>query len=195
MKLLHHSMRCTDAFIPPTLSPTALSSISKSLRPLSRERKHSNTPACVSRRRLRACGSTLPEDSSQPDPQPKETEGSSRDPDGDASDLTLPILKELFTGAGRPGCVQCDGKGVIPCPVCDAKGYIALTMMDTTSSAQCRLCRGGRSVPCPTCREIVYKSVVWWDQIPSQEEDPDEKWREGPDGNPRISWTEPPAGS
>lgn len=196
LQTIHRSsMQNTDAFIPSTLSPIAFSSLSRSQRPLSRERKPPNGPAYVSRRRLRACESTAPADSSEPDPQSKEKEESARDLDDEASDLALPILKELFAGAGKPGCEQCDGKGTIPCSVCDGKGYIALTMMDTTSSAQCRLCRGGRSIPCPTCRQIVYKSVVWWDEIPSQEEDPEEKWREGPDGNPRISWTEPPTGS
>ena len=113
--------------------------------------------------------------------------------DVDASDLTLPNLRELFEGAGRPGCEQCDGEGEIECPVCAGKGFFSLSMMDTVSSAQCRMCRGQRNIPCPTCRDMVYKSVLWWDQIPSAEEDAEEKWRDGPDG-PRIRWGDPPAG-
>lgn len=192
-KKIHSSMLVTEAFIAPIASPAAFS-VSKSSRPLVQEGKHSKPP-CVSRRRLRACASTPPSDSSQSESQPQEKEGSETDPDDDASDLALPSLKEIFAGAGRPGCSQCDGKGEISCPVCNGKGYLSLVMMDTTSSTQCRMCRGSRSVPCPTCRDVVYKSVVWWDQTPSEEEDPEGKWREGPDGNPRISWTEPPAGS
>lgn len=142
---------------------------------------------------------TPPHDGDRPEgggsePKSVEEDPDREDPDTGASDLALPNLRELFAGAGRPGCEQCDGKGVIVCPVCDGKGYISLTMMDTTSSTQCRMCRGKRVIPCPSCRDIVYKSVVWWDQIPSEEDDPEEKWREGPDGEPRIPWSEPPAG-
>lgn len=129
----------------------------------------------------------------EPSTQPESTVGGSAD-DTEESDLALPNLKELFAGAGRAGCEQCGGSGEIPCPVCEAKGFVTLSMLDTVSSAQCRLCRGQRAIPCPTCRRLVYKSITWWDQIPSKDEDPDEKWKDGPDG-PRISWSEPPAGS
>lgn len=67
-------------------------------------------------------------------------------------------------------------------------------MLDTVSSAQCRMCRGGREVPCPSCRQVVYKSVVWWDQVPNEEEDPEQKWRfEGGDDEARITWGDNPA--
>lgn len=111
--------------------------------------------------------------------------------DKDASDLSLPDLKELFAEGGDPGCEQCEGKGTISCPVCNGKGYFSLTMMDTTSATTCRMCRGRRSIPCPSCREAVFKSILWWDRIPSEDEDPNEDWRNGPDG-PRIEWGGPP---
>lgn len=114
--------------------------------------------------------------------------------DTDVSDLSLPDLKQLFSSEGEPGCVQCEGKGEVVCPICMGKGYFSLTMMDTTSATTCRMCRGRRIIPCPTCREIVFKSIMWWDQIPSEEQDPSEEWRDGPDG-PRISWGEPPVSS
>jgi hypothetical protein len=95
-------------------------------------------------------------------------------------------------GKGKEGCEQCVGVGSIACPVCSGKGFSTISMMETVSAAQCRLCRGKCAIPCPTCREFIYKSVVWWDEIPSEEEDPDQNWRTGPDGNPRIPWSPPP---
>lgn len=124
----------------------------------------------------------------------EKTEPRKRDPDTDASDLALPDLKALFEPSGDPDCEQCEGAGLIVCPVCQGKGYITMTMMDTTSSTQCRMCKGKRFIPCPSCRAEVYKSVLWWDLIPSVEDDPEEKWREGPDGKPRIRWSDNPAG-
>lgn len=159
----------------------------------------------VRRQRLRATATPpQPDDAEEAHPseeEPKQNQEPERQgtdqlqstDDIEASDLALPNLRELFEGAGKPDCEQCSGKGEIQCPVCNAKGFITLTMMDTTSSSQCRMCRGQRIVPCPTCREMVYKSVLWWDQIPAQEDDPNEDWRRGPDG-PRISWGDPPAG-
>lgn len=134
------------------------------------------------------------------DPKPEETPTNPSDevePDSniEISDLSLPNLRELFEGAGDPNCGQCSGKGEISCPVCQAKGFISLTMMDTVSSAPCRMCHGQCIIPCPSCRQIVYKSITWWDRIPSKEDDPDEKWREGPDGEPRIPWGDNPADS
>lgn len=119
--------------------------------------------------------------------------GNRDDDDSSPSDLALPDLRELFEGAGKDGCEQCNGDGVIVCPVCNGKGFISFSMMDTVSTAQCRMCRGQRYVPCPSCRDEVYKSVLWWDLIPSPEDDPDEKWREGPDGQPRIRWGDDPS--
>lgn len=121
---------------------------------------------------------------------------SSKDGDGDnknVSELALPDLSSLFSSAGDPDCDVCHGDGVIPCVLCDGKGYFTLTMMDTVSSTQCRLCKGKRVIPCPSCRKEVYKSVLWWDLIPSKEDDPEENWREGPDGEPRIRWSDNPA--
>lgn len=111
--------------------------------------------------------------------------------DTSVSDLSIPDLRELLSSGGKPDCVQCHGKGEIECMVCDGKGFFSLTMMEKTSAGQCRMCRGNRVIPCPSCKEFVYKSVLWWDQVPSQEEDPNEEWRDGPDG-PRIDWTGPP---
>lgn len=107
------------------------------------------------------------------------------------SNVSLPDLRRLIDGAGDPDCVQCHGSGQIRCAVCDGKGMLSLTMMDTTSASTCRLCQGRRIIPCPSCRSEVFRSVLWWDQIPSKEDDPDEKWRDGPDG-PRIGWGGPP---
>lgn len=122
-------------------------------------------------------------------------EPASRDEsDTAASDLVLPDLRNLFAGSGAEGCEQCAGKGTVECPVCGGKGFVTLTMMDVVSSSQCRLCKGKRNIPCPTCREEVYKSVIWWDLIPSDEDDPNEEWREGPEGEPRVRWTDNPAG-
>ncbi len=127
--------------------------------------------------------------------QPKDEESSARtEEDSEASDLALPDLRALFESAGDPNCEQCTGSGITPCPVCDAKGFFSLTMMDTVSSSQCRLCKGKKNIPCPTCRAEVYKSVLWWDLIPSKEEDPEEKWREGPEWEPRFRWNDNPAG-
>jgi hypothetical protein len=91
-----------------------------------------------------------------------------------------------------PNCTQCKGNGEIECPVCDSKGFVSLEMMNTVSATQCRLCQGRRIVPCPTCRTVIYESIVWWDRIPSEEEDPEQSWQEGPDGDPRMPWTPPP---
>eukprot|EP00177_Eucheuma_denticulatum_P002932 GFKZ01005267.1.p2 GENE.GFKZ01005267.1~~GFKZ01005267.1.p2 ORF type:complete len:196 (-),score=14.60 GFKZ01005267.1:994-1581(-) len=190
-----------DAFVPSSL-PTAFPLPNSACRPQLTPcfRKPITSPR-LAKRRLRPFAQTPTPENPQPetpDPNPEPATSTdvprNLDPDRDASDLVLPNLKELFAGAGHPDCPQCDGDGVITCPVCDGKGYIAMTMMDTTSSTQCRMCRGSRVIPCPSCRDIVYKSVVWWDQIPSEEEDPDENWRTGPDGEPRIPWTPPPVG-
>lgn len=144
----------------------------------------------VLRRPLRAHVVSGPSDPSEPEPQ---SQGTGLPPaDTDSSDLALPDLKKLFDKAGDPDCEQCYGEGEIECVVCQGKGFITLTMMGTTSSSQCRMCKGRGKIPCPSCRAVVYKSVLWWDQIPSEEEDPDEKWREGPDGEPRIPWNKPP---
>lgn len=121
-----------------------------------------------------------------------EEKGVAGSDDAEASDLALPSLKALFAGAGDPNCEQCGGRGETGCAVCNATGFIKITMMDTVSSSQCRLCRGRRCIPCPTCRKEVYKTVLWWDLIPSKEEDPEENWRTGPDGEPRIRWTDNP---
>lgn len=102
-------------------------------------------------------------------------------------------LVRAVGGKGKEGCEQCAGVGSIACPLCGSKGFISISMMETVSAVQCRLCRGRCAIPCPTCREFIYKSVVWWDQIPSEEDDPDENWRVGPDGNPRVPWSPPPA--
>lgn len=124
------------------------------------------------------------------DEKNREGESSSTD-DTEPSNITLPDLRELFTSAGDPNCGQCKGKGSIECPICNGNGYFILTMMETTSATTCRMCRGRRSIPCPSCRAIVFKSILWWDRIPSQDDDPDENWRKGPDG-PRIDWGGPP---
>lgn len=120
------------------------------------------------------------------------SDGDRGDDDRTASDLSLPDLQKLFYEGGDPNCDHCKGAGVITCPVCEGKGYYSVTLMDITSSSTCRMCRGRRVIPCPTCREMVFKSIMWWDQIPSEDEDPDENWRTGPDGMPRIPWGEPP---
>lgn len=121
--------------------------------------------------------------------------GAAKKPDDStASDLALPNLRDLFEAVGDPDCEQCGGAGWITCAVCDGKGFFTLTMMDTVSSTQCRMCRGQGKIPCPSCRAEVYDSVLWWDLIPSKEDDPEEKWRDGDeDGNPRISWGGNPA--
>ncbi|CAN8074130.1 unnamed protein product [Agarophyton chilense] len=108
-------------------------------------------------------------------------------------EVDLPV-PNAFEVSGEPGCIQCSGKGEIDCPVCDAKGFYSINLMDTVSSSSCRLCMGRRTIPCPSCRQIVYKSVLWWDQIPSAEEDPEQKWTDGPDG-PRFGWGENPSAS
>lgn len=113
--------------------------------------------------------------------------------DTNASDLSLPDLRSLFAPSGDPNCEQCEGTGTVVCPVCTGTGYFTVTMMDTVSSSQCRLCKGQKYIPCPSCRQEVYESVLWWDLVPSKEDDPDEKWREGPDGEPRIKWNNNPA--
>ncbi|KAK1869125.1 hypothetical protein I4F81_011607 [Pyropia yezoensis] len=93
---------------------------------------------------------------------------------------------------GEPDCGQCGGAGTIGCVVCGGTGSVTMTlMMDTTSSSQCRMCRGRSRIPCPSCRAVVYKSVVWWDKIPDDDED--EEWRKGDDGSPRMPWSPPPA--
>lgn len=107
------------------------------------------------------------------------------------SDVSLPDLRRLMDGSGSVGCEQCGGAGQIECVVCEGKGMLSLVMMDTTSASTCRLCQGRRIIPCPSCRSEVFRSVLWWDEIPSQEEDPEGKWRDGPDG-PRIKWGSPP---
>lgn len=126
----------------------------------------------------------------------KEGEGGesiAEDEENDASGLVLPDLRSLFAGAGKEGCEQCGGSGEAPCPVCEAKGFVSVTMMDTVSSSQCRMCKGKRAIPCPSCRQEVYSSVLWWDLIPPKEEDSDEDWAEGPDGEPRLRWSSNPA--
>lgn len=112
---------------------------------------------------------------------------------GDVPDALPADLVRAMSGKGKDDCVQCAGAGSVACPVCGATGFVRMTMMDTVSASQCRLCRGRCAVPCPSCREFVYKSVMWWDEIPSEEEDPDENWRKGPDGTPRVPWSPPPA--
>ncbi|KAI0566713.1 Heat shock protein DnaJ [Gracilaria domingensis] len=111
--------------------------------------------------------------------------------DDDEVQITIP---NAFEVSGDPDCVQCTGNGEVDCPVCNGTGFFTLTIMETVSSSQCRMCSGRKIIPCPTCRQIVFKSVLWWDQIPSEEEDPEEKWRDGPDG-PKFRWGENPAGS
>lgn len=106
-------------------------------------------------------------------------------------EVSLPDLRRLMDGSGSAGCEQCGGAGQIECVVCEGKGMISITMMDTTSASTCRLCQGRRIIPCPSCRSEVFKSVLWWDKIPSPEEDPEGKWRDGPEG-PRIQWGGPP---
>lgn len=131
-------------------------------------------------------------DASDKDDQPSDTDNRINQDDKTASDLALPDLQKLFYEKGDPDCQQCEGEGVITCPVCNGTGFLTLTMMDQTSSTTCRMCKGRRLIPCPSCRTLVFKSVLWWDQIPSEEDDPDETWRTGPDGQPRFPWGGPP---
>jgi transcription elongation factor Elf1 len=122
-----------------------------------------------------------------PEPRSDAESASPGVPDSMPGDLARALA------GGLPDCEQCTGAGTVPCPVCGQKGFVSLSMMDTVSAAQCRLCRGRCEIPCPSCRQFIYKSVVWWDQIPSAEEDPEEKWRKGDDGSDRIPWSPPPA--
>lgn len=105
--------------------------------------------------------------------------------DASASKEVEASLRALFEIGADENCVQCIGKGEIECPLCMGKGFTSMRMMDVVSSSTCRLCHGRCIAPCPTCREEVYRSVLWWDRIPT--DDVEERWREGPDG-PRIEW-------
>jgi hypothetical protein len=113
--------------------------------------------------------------------------------DGDDAETSKAAARAAVARSGAdPHCAQCKGSGEIECPVCDTKGFVTIDMMNTVSAVQCRLCQGRRIIPCPTCREIIYKTILWWDRIPSEEEDPDQSWQQGPDGEPRMPWTPPP---
>lgn len=138
--------------------------------------------------------SCAPSDSGFRTPEPEtESGGDGGSDDSTASDLTLPDLRALFEPAGDPDCEQCEGAGVVPCMVCGGTGVFTMTMMDTVSTTTCRMCKGKKYMPCPSCRSEVYSSVLWWDLIPSKEDDPEEKWRDGPDGEVRFRWNDNPA--
>lgn len=161
-----------------------------SLRTLSR--RHA-WPRITRKRRVRSALGT-PDPSPEPsDQETSETSSEDQSPEIDVEDAKLQVpLPSIFETNGNPECEQCTGAGEIECPVCSGTGFFSLTMMDTVSSTQCRMCQGHKIIPCPSCRQVVYKSVLWWDQVPSEEDDPEEKWRDGEDG-PRFRWGENPA--
>lgn len=75
----------------------------------------------------------------------------------------LPDYARLWSAAGDPDCVQCVGVGHIECPVCQGKGFYTMEIFSTVSSDTCRMCMGRKKIPCPTCKQMLYKSVIWWD--------------------------------
>lgn len=185
----------------------APSSLSPATAPTSgRQRYLTRAPVqCVLRRRIASSDRSIPvlKDSNPEgsggytgkDENESENDGAEQSADSGSTGVpdTLPVdYARAVDGRGKDGCEQCDGVGSIVCPVCGGKGYISMTMMDTVSAAQCRMCRGRGAIPCPSCRDFIFKSVIWWDQIPSEDEDPDENWRTGPDGQPRVPWGGPP---
>lgn len=126
-----------------------------------------------------------PPEPSKSNDEPNKKQSSSSPPE------TIPEFSQILSSRGDPSCKQCEGRGEISCPVCASQGFVSMKMFDTVSTVQCRLCRGKVRIPCPSCRSMIYKSVLWWDQIPK--DDPEDKWRTGEDGQPRIPWTPPPA--
>lgn len=126
-------------------------------------------------------------------PNTSKNDVESGDPAAETPSASTDNLSKVIVGTGSEGCEQCAGVGSIACPVCGSKGYVSMNMMDTVSAGQCRLCRGKCVIPCPSCRDFIYRAVVWWDQIPDDEEDPEENWRNDDEGNPRIPWSPPPA--
>eukprot|EP00180_Rhodochaete_pulchella_P001121 Plantae.Rhodophyta-Rhodochaete_pulchella.ctg19402.p1 GENE.Plantae.Rhodophyta-Rhodochaete_pulchella.ctg19402~~Plantae.Rhodophyta-Rhodochaete_pulchella.ctg19402.p1 ORF type:complete len:183 (-),score=4.89 Plantae.Rhodophyta-Rhodochaete_pulchella.ctg19402:640-1188(-) len=106
---------------------------------------------------------------------------------------SMPNYIEIANTPGDADCVQCRADGWITCPVCEGKGFYTTQIMETVSSSMCRMCGGKKTIPCPSCKTALFQSAVWWDLIPDEDEDPDEKWREDEDGNMRYRWNYPPA--
>jgi hypothetical protein len=189
------------AFAPPApLPPSRLHPAAPARRTGRPPAPRARAPQAVLRRATRRVAAPQSQVSSMSDTPPDaEPEPSQAAPGESAeapavSDELQDDLTRAVTGRGEEGCEQCTGVGSVACPVCSAKGFLSISMMETVSATQCRLCRGRCVIPCPTCRSVIFKSVVWWDLIPSEEDDPEEKWRTGPDGRPRMPWSPPPAG-